>query len=312
MVDLNVTSMHIKNPSTGEWDEIAIIAGKSAYQSAVDGGYQGTEAEFNAALANGGTEDALPLAGGTMEGNIDMDGNGITNLPTPTNYLDAANKNYVDKRYIKPSSGIPSSDLASAVQTSLGKADTALQAVPSTYRTAAAQDAIDEDILGNLATIESSPATAAHAVGEYIVYNGQLYKVTAAISPGETLTPGTNIAAVSGGGLNDLKRIVNYNPALIASGVTLLGRSLMTVYGGFFFFRAVVNVTTAQAQDAELFKLPNYNYDTTTTVNVLVSRVDGGNGYTTVSIAANNTIRVVLPGGMATGRYEILLFGKCT
>ena len=45
--------------------------------------------------------------------------------------------------YSKPSGGIPKSDLASAVQTSLGKADTALQSVPSTYRTAAAQDAID-------------------------------------------------------------------------------------------------------------------------------------------------------------------------
>ena len=46
--------------------------------------------------------------------------------------------------YSKPSSGIPKSDLASAVQTSLGKADTALQSVPNTYRTAAAQDLIDE------------------------------------------------------------------------------------------------------------------------------------------------------------------------
>lgn len=45
--------------------------------------------------------------------------------------------------YSKPSGGIPASDLASAVQTSLGKADTALQSVPSTYRTAAAQDTID-------------------------------------------------------------------------------------------------------------------------------------------------------------------------
>ena len=46
--------------------------------------------------------------------------------------------------YTKPASGIPKSDLASAVQTSLGKADTALQSVPNTYRTAAAQDLIDE------------------------------------------------------------------------------------------------------------------------------------------------------------------------
>ena len=45
--------------------------------------------------------------------------------------------------YSKPSGGIPKADLASAVQTSLGKADSALQAVPSTYRTASAQDTID-------------------------------------------------------------------------------------------------------------------------------------------------------------------------
>lgn len=34
----------------------------------------------------------------------------------------------IDEHYVKPSSGIPSTDLASAVQTSLGKANTALQA----------------------------------------------------------------------------------------------------------------------------------------------------------------------------------------
>lgn len=37
--------------------------------------------------------------------------------------------------YSKPSGGIPKSDLASAVQTSLGKADTALQSIPSEYIT---------------------------------------------------------------------------------------------------------------------------------------------------------------------------------
>ena len=46
-------------------------------------------------------------------------------------------------KYLKPTGGIPKADLAAAVQTSLGKADTALQTVPSTYRTASAQDTID-------------------------------------------------------------------------------------------------------------------------------------------------------------------------
>lgn len=50
---------------------------------------------------------------------------------------------YADAKYSKPSGGIPKTDLASAVQTSLGKADSALQSVPSTYRTASAQDEID-------------------------------------------------------------------------------------------------------------------------------------------------------------------------
>jgi len=39
-----------------------------------------------------------------------------------------------DTGYVKPSGGIPKTDMASAVQTSLGKADSALQAVPSDYK----------------------------------------------------------------------------------------------------------------------------------------------------------------------------------
>lgn len=42
------------------------------------------------------TTDALPLAGGTMQGTINMNGNKITNLVTPTADSDAATKSYVD------------------------------------------------------------------------------------------------------------------------------------------------------------------------------------------------------------------------
>ncbi|MCQ2075987.1 MAG: hypothetical protein MJZ20_02990, partial [Bacteroidaceae bacterium] len=52
-------------------------------------------------------------------------------------------------KYTKPSSGIPKTDLASAVQSSLNKADNALQSVPSTYRTAAQQDIIDNGKLSD-------------------------------------------------------------------------------------------------------------------------------------------------------------------
>lgn len=65
--------------------------------------------------------------------------------------------------YQKPSGGIPKTDLASAVQTSLGKADSALQSVPSTYRTAAAQDTIDASKISK----PSNPAT-----GAFLVWDG--------------------------------------------------------------------------------------------------------------------------------------------
>ena len=49
---------------------------------------------------------------------------------------------------------------------------------------------------GNLATIEeTSTASQAYAVGDYMVYNGILYKVTQAITSGGTITVGTNITA---------------------------------------------------------------------------------------------------------------------
>lgn len=44
-----------------------------------------------------GMADALPLVGGRMKGIIDMDGNGITNLPDPMNNKDPVTKNYADK-----------------------------------------------------------------------------------------------------------------------------------------------------------------------------------------------------------------------
>lgn len=56
-----------------------------------------------------------------------------------------------------------------------------------------------QTLAGSVAVIETSPATAIHAVGDYIVWNGQLYEVTTAIAVGETLTVGTNISATTVG-----------------------------------------------------------------------------------------------------------------
>jgi len=60
--------------------------------------------------------------------------------------------NGLSGKYTKPAGGIPKTDFTQAVQISLGKADTALQAVPDAYRTAAAQDVIDTGKLNKPAT----------------------------------------------------------------------------------------------------------------------------------------------------------------
>lgn len=43
----------------------------------------------------------LPLVGGTMDGDIDMDGGVVSNVAAPTNNGDAANKGYVDAEVAK-------------------------------------------------------------------------------------------------------------------------------------------------------------------------------------------------------------------
>lgn len=71
----------------------------------------------------------------------------------------------------------------------------AVTSVTATYTRAAAGSVK----AGSIATVESSPVTANHAIGEYILYGGTVYRVTAAIATGETIVPGTNVIAESVG-----------------------------------------------------------------------------------------------------------------
>ena len=174
---------------------------------------------------------ALPLAGGTMSGAIDMGRNKITNVPTPTYYLDAANKNYVDARYIKPSTGIPQSDLASAVQNKLDKtvviADTQPTATEnklwvdtdagagSSYQvpTVAEMEAADAQTAAEIGiVITGKRPSMAVTAGQYVIVRDStisgitdgLYTANAALSPSTDVTA-ANLIAVSNGGLNSLK-----------------------------------------------------------------------------------------------------------
>ena len=80
-------------------------------------------------------------------------------------------KGIADDKYVKPTDGIPKTDLAAAVQASLDKADTALQTHQSlaAYRTAFAQDVIDSDLGDRISAIESKESG----------WNGKQDKLTA-------------------------------------------------------------------------------------------------------------------------------------
>ena len=143
----------------------------TAYGIAVAHGFPGTEEEWLAALKGEkgdkgdtgqtgpqgpkGDDAELPVTTALLKG--DGSGGAVAAVPgtdylvshqSLADYRTSAEQDIIDAgKYSKPSGGIPKTDLASAVQTSLGLADSALQSHQSlaAYRTAAAQDVIDAE-----------------------------------------------------------------------------------------------------------------------------------------------------------------------
>lgn len=72
----------------------------------------------------------IPVGGGSSV-TVDSALSGTSENPVQNKVINSA----LNRKYEKPSGGIPKTDLASAVQTSLSKADSALQSVPSNYVT---------------------------------------------------------------------------------------------------------------------------------------------------------------------------------
>ena len=136
--------------------------------------------------------------------------------------------------YSKPSTGIPKTDLASAVQTSLGKADTALQSYTEQYKGTVTKVKIngsekspDSNGLVDLGTIESSGEGGGSSGGEEYVEldssqsqhylsgnrhyhlnanSGQSYRFSAAINVGEKFR--LSIGAESFGSITFMNQIV--------------------------------------------------------------------------------------------------------
>ena len=133
--------------------------------------------------------------------------------------------------YSKPAGGIPKTDLASAVQTSLGKADSALQAVPSTYRTASAQDTIDsgkvDKVTGKgLSTNDYTAAAKAKvdAIPASPKYTDTVYDDTAVKSRLSAVEGMENVElTVASGRLTNVSYTARYS--------SLLGMVFVRIYG---------------------------------------------------------------------------------
>lgn len=113
----------------------------------------------NTRQLNMGVGTAINISGGGGGGVSDYDD--LTNRPSINNVTLTGNKSLSDLGiaaesdipdvsgfYTKPSDGIPKSDLVSAVQTSLGKADTALQSETDPVFTASAAHGITSSDIG--------------------------------------------------------------------------------------------------------------------------------------------------------------------
>lgn len=110
--------------------------------------------------------------------------------------------------------------------------------------------------IGVVAVRETSPAAAAHAVGDYIRYSGTVYKVKSAISIGDSLILNTNIEA------NDLPDDTTiYTPGLDEENFSEEISSIVNVYGGKNLLRN--NATTRTTNDITF----TVNDDGSVTVN---------------------------------------------
>lgn len=105
----------------------------------------------------------------------------MANTPLQSLTFSTLADTYTVGDYSKPSGGIPKTDLASAVQTSLDNADSALQSVPPTYRTAAAQDVIDAtkaDKVPEVTISTSGAVSQALDAGKIYHFTGALTALT--------------------------------------------------------------------------------------------------------------------------------------
>lgn len=107
--------------------------------------------------------DASTTAKGIVQLNDNVNSTSVTQAAT-ANAVKKAN-DLANGKYTKPASGILKTDLETAVQTSLGKADSAIQSIPVASSTVAGITKLN-DTLTSTSTTEAATANAANAIND--------------------------------------------------------------------------------------------------------------------------------------------------
>lgn len=122
--------------------------------------------EFVVRQSGGGGGGAVDSVNGKT-GVVVLDASDVGALPDDTTAADLG-------AYVKPSGGIPATDLASAVQTSLGKADTALQSAPVTSVNGQT-GAVSLSIPSSASDVGAIAAPSSPATGAFLVWSGSAW-----------------------------------------------------------------------------------------------------------------------------------------
>jgi len=202
LVDISATAQTLApgSAATASYDNGVITLGipqgaKGDKGDTGDTGPAGSPGPAGVGVPTGGTTgQVLAKKSGTNYDTewVDQSGGGggtsdytdLTNKPSINNValigdkslsdLGAASESTVAAKYSKPSGGIPKSDLASAVQTSLGKADTALQSAPVTSVNGQT-GAVALSIPSTAADVGAIAAPSSPATGAFLVWSGNAW-----------------------------------------------------------------------------------------------------------------------------------------
>lgn len=172
-----------------------------------------------------------------------------------------------------------------------------------------------ETLAGSVAVIETSPATAIHAVGDFILWDGQLYTVIAPIRVGQDLTVGSNITATSAGSeISALKGLTTYSTGdltKVSSNISAVEYSRFMRVGNVAWVTANFTIGTAITDSTPvLFSGAPHARRYLRSTGMMVNGQSGR--YVRYEINTEGQIRgSYTNGGIAIGMYEITLCYPC-